>query len=203
MTTAVDSSVLIAIGNGEPGHEAWQEVLDQAAQEGALTICPIVLAELSARYRALDLLAGPAFADAFANSTDQRDYRWGKLHRIVFDHPFIDAFSIPAQPPQVFPQPVPGLRGIPTDGGFNVVDASSHSARADSVNGFMFGSGPVRRYVSEPQAAYRSGAAPLAAVEGFIRQILGWREYIWQLYWHFGPDYLGKVWQWLANDQPA
>lgn len=42
------------------------------------------------------------------------------------------------------------------------------------------------------EAAYRSGAAPLAAVEGFIRQILGWREYIWQLYWHFGPDYLGS-----------
>ena len=24
---------------------------------------------------------------------------------------------------------------------------------------------------------------------GFIRQILGWREYMWQLYWHFGPAY--------------
>ena len=30
---------------------------------------------------------------------------------------------------------------------------------------------------------------PLAAVEGFIRQILGWREYMWHLYWHFGPGY--------------
>lgn len=40
------------------------------------------------------------------------------------------------------------------------------------------------------EAAYRSGSAPLSAVEGFIRQILGWREYIWGLYWHFGPDYL-------------
>jgi deoxyribodipyrimidine photolyase-related protein len=29
----------------------------------------------------------------------------------------------------------------------------------------------------------------LAAVEGFIRQILGWREYMWHLYWHFGPGY--------------
>ena len=44
--------------------------------------------------------------------------------------------------------------------------------------------------VHAAEAAYRSGAAPLAAVEGFIRQILGWREYMWQLYWHFGPDYL-------------
>lgn len=44
--------------------------------------------------------------------------------------------------------------------------------------------------VRAAENAYRSGAAPLAAVEGFIRQILGWREYIWQLYWHFGPEYL-------------
>ena len=44
--------------------------------------------------------------------------------------------------------------------------------------------------VHAAEAAYRNGAAPLAAVEGFIRQILGWREYIWQLYWHFGPEYL-------------
>jgi len=118
---------------------------------------------LAALRAALDLLAGDAFAPAFAYSTDQDDYRWGKLHRIVFDHPFIGAFSIPAQPPGAFPQPVPGLAGIPTDGGFNVVDASSHSARADSVNDFMFGGGPVRRYVAEPQGAFRSGAQSIWA----------------------------------------
>jgi deoxyribodipyrimidine photolyase-related protein len=38
-------------------------------------------------------------------------------------------------------------------------------------------------------AAYRKGHAPLNAVEGFIRQILGWREYIRGIYWHFMPDY--------------
>jgi len=43
--------------------------------------------------------------------------------------------------------------------------------------------------VHAAERAYRDGAAPLAAAEGFIRQILGWREYMWQLYWHFGPDY--------------
>ncbi len=107
---------------------------------------------------ALDLLAGDAFADAFAYSTNQDDYRWGKLHRIVFDHPFIPPFSVPPQPPVVFPQPVPGLRGFPTDGGFNVVDASSHSARADSVDEFMFGGGPVRRFTGEPQGGFRTGA---------------------------------------------
>ncbi|MGN7782784.1 cryptochrome/photolyase family protein [Mycolicibacterium sp. 22603] len=43
--------------------------------------------------------------------------------------------------------------------------------------------------VEAAERAYRDGDAPLAAVEGFIRQILGWREYMWHLYWHFGPDY--------------
>jgi deoxyribodipyrimidine photolyase-related protein len=39
------------------------------------------------------------------------------------------------------------------------------------------------------EAAYHEGKAPLNAVEGFIRQILGWREYIRGIYWHFMPEY--------------
>ncbi|OZE88960.1 cryptochrome/photolyase family protein [Rhodococcoides fascians] len=39
--------------------------------------------------------------------------------------------------------------------------------------------------------AHRDGT-PLASVEGFIRQILGWREYVWHLYWHMGPEYLER-----------
>jgi deoxyribodipyrimidine photolyase-related protein len=37
--------------------------------------------------------------------------------------------------------------------------------------------------------AYRSGHAPLNSVEGYIRQLVGWRDYIWHVYWHFGRDY--------------
>ncbi|BBY15751.1 hypothetical protein MLIT_13430 [Mycolicibacterium litorale] len=44
--------------------------------------------------------------------------------------------------------------------------------------------------VHAAEQAYRTQQAPLAAVEGFIRQILGWREYMWHLYWHFGEDYV-------------
>ncbi len=39
------------------------------------------------------------------------------------------------------------------------------------------------------EAEYRAGRAPLNAVEGFIRQILGWREYVRGIYWWTGPDY--------------
>jgi deoxyribodipyrimidine photolyase-related protein len=44
----------------------------------------------------------------------------------------------------------------------------------------------------EAEAAFRDGKAPLNAVEGFIRQIIGWREYVRGIYWHFMPDYLER-----------
>ena len=43
--------------------------------------------------------------------------------------------------------------------------------------------------VEAAEARYRSGAAPLASVEGFVRQVIGWREYVWQLYWHQPDSY--------------
>ncbi len=37
---------------------------------------------------------------------------------------------------------------------------------------------------------HRFGDAPIAAAEGAVRQILGWRDYVWHLYWYLGPRYL-------------
>lgn len=39
------------------------------------------------------------------------------------------------------------------------------------------------------EKAYYDGKAPLNCVEGFIRQIIGWREYVRGIYWHSGPEY--------------
>lgn len=43
--------------------------------------------------------------------------------------------------------------------------------------------------VERAERAYREGTAPLAAVEGFIRQIIGWREYMRGVYWSRMPGY--------------
>lgn len=46
-----------------------------------------------------------------------------------------------------------------------------------------------REVVDAAVAAWRDGRAPLASVEGFVRQILGWREYVRGIYWTRMPGY--------------
>jgi deoxyribodipyrimidine photolyase-related protein len=53
--------------------------------------------------------------------------------------------------------------------------------------------------VQAAEAAYRDGKAPLNAVEGFIRQIIGWREYVRGIYWLKMPDYENE--NFLAADR--
>jgi deoxyribodipyrimidine photolyase-related protein len=45
------------------------------------------------------------------------------------------------------------------------------------------------RVCRQVEAAYRAGKAPLNAAEGFIRQIIGWREYVRGIYWRTMPGY--------------
>lgn len=135
---------------------------------------------------ALDLLAGPQFDEAFGGSTDQNDYRWGRLHRIVLDHPLGPPFDTPPAG-GAFPPSFPDLRGLAVDGGFGVVDASSHSARANGSNDFMFGSGPSRRYIGESSRAPR-GIDGQTTLPGGVSGVLG------------SPLYANILGRWLTND---
>jgi len=54
--------------------------------------------------------------------------------------------------------------------------------------------------IKAAENAYNNGLVPLSAAEGFIRQILGWREYVCGLYWHLMPDY--KTYNFLDANNP-
>ncbi|GAA1924854.1 cryptochrome/photolyase family protein [Streptomyces sodiiphilus] len=67
---------------------------------------------------------------------------------------------------------------------------------ADPVMGHSLLSAPLNLGLLHPaecvgraEREWREGRAPLAGVEGFVRQIAGWREYVHQMYWHAGEEY--------------
>ena len=141
----------------------------------------VLLASLNG---ALELLASDEFAPAFGNSTNQEDYRWGLLHRIVFEHPLgVTPFNVPNG--GGLTQVGPDLPGVARSGGFDVVDASGHSARADGLNDFMFGSGPARRVVAEVTS---DGPVADEIIPGGRSGIL------------LSPFYTNQLMRWLVND---
>ena len=65
----------------------------------------------------------------------------------------------------------------------------SHSLLSPALNlGLLLPLEVCRR----AEAEWHAGRAPLAAVEGFIRQIIGWREYIRGVWRRMGPDYAAQ-----------
>ena len=62
----------------------------------------------------------------------------------------------------------------------------AHSVLSSSLN---IGLLHPREVVRAVENAYTNGDAPINSVEGFIRQVIGWREYVWGLYWLWMPEY--------------
>jgi deoxyribodipyrimidine photolyase-related protein len=68
-----------------------------------------------------------------------------------------------------------------------------------------------REVIAAAEAAWREGRAPLPSVEGFVRQILGWREFVRGVYWlempqlardnHFGHQRPLPAWYWTGATQ--
>ncbi len=61
-----------------------------------------------------------------------------------------------------------------------------HSLLSFALNVKMLSPAEV---IARVEGEGRAGRAPLAAVEGYIRQILGWREYVRGVYWARMPGY--------------
>ena len=65
----------------------------------------------------------------------------------------------------------------------------AHSVLSSSMN---LGLLHPREVIDAAENAYRAGVAPINSVEGFVRQVIGWREYVWGVYWLWMPDYRGR-----------
>ncbi len=64
-----------------------------------------------------------------------------------------------------------------------------HSLLSPCINAGLLDPLDVCRRV---EAAWKAGQVPINAAEGFIRQIIGWREYVRGIYWRFMPDYVSR-----------
>lgn len=65
--------------------------------------------------------------------------------------------------------------------------AMSHSLLSPAMN---LGLLDPKEVVDKAVEAYYRGAVSLSSVEGFVRQIMGWRDWVWHLYWHLGPEFV-------------
>jgi deoxyribodipyrimidine photolyase-related protein len=75
-----------------------------------------------------------------------------------------------------------------------------HSHLSAALNLKLLG---PREVVAAAEAAYQDGNVPLSSAEGFIRQILGWREYVRGIYWTQMPEYLERNALDARGDLPA
>jgi penicillin amidase len=148
----------------------------------------VILASLAGT---LDMLASDDFAPAFARSTNQDDYRWGRLHRIVFKHVLGGVEANFNLPPAFgfFAAPLAGLAGIPVDGGFETVDEAPpldvNNIRVSDSDSFMFDFGPTGRFVASLKPDKVKGETSLPGGESAVPG---------------NPFYINLLEPWLRNE---
>lgn len=134
---------------------------------------------------ALTLAASDTFKPAFGNSTNQADYRWGRLHRVELTSNLGAPFTLPSVG-SVFPPPLPGLAGIPMDGGYQTVDVAGFEPRASKPDDFISRYAASQRLVAEV-APWGTTRAENVWPGGLSEQ-------------PGGPGYAAYLKRWLAND---
>lgn len=109
-----------------------------------------------------------------------------------FGQPHADNFKWPLNRHEALEQLDVFIKNILSEFG-NFQDAMStrgwrlfHSLISFALNTKMLN---PREVVFQTEQAYRTGKVSLATAEGFIRQIIGWREYIRGIYWAHMPGY--------------
>ncbi|KJV27680.1 deoxyribodipyrimidine photolyase [Aquitalea magnusonii] len=109
-----------------------------------------------------------------------------------FGNPAADALRWPLNRTEALQQLHHFIRhGLPQFGDYQDAMHSEtpylfHSLLSFALNTKMLS---PREVVAAAEQAWQDGLAPLPAVEGFIRQILGWREYVRGVYWARMPGY--------------
>ncbi len=84
--------------------------------------------------------------------------------------------------------------GLPKFGDFQDAMLNDHQFLYHAIIGLYLNAGLLDplEVCAQAEQAYKDGHAPLNAVEGFIRQIIGWREYVRGIYFREGPDYVTR-----------
>jgi deoxyribodipyrimidine photolyase-related protein len=118
------------------------------------------------------------------------------VNRVLGDHPGrLSGFDFPVTPEQAaealedFIEHRLPLFGVFQDAMWTDRPFLYHSRLSAAMNLKLL---DPRDAVRAAEAAYRAGRVPLNSAEGFIRQIVGWREYVHGVYWHFMPEYLKR-----------
>ena len=126
------------------------------------------------------------------------------VNRVFSDHPGeLHSFDFPVTPQQAsealddFIANTLPLFGRYQDAMWTDEPVLYHSRLSAAMNLKLLN---PRVVVRAAEQAYFDGHAPIEAVEGFIRQILGWREYVRGIYWLYMPEYLHR--NYLNAHQP-
>ncbi len=118
------------------------------------------------------------------------------VDRMFADHPGdLQSFDLPVTPPDAqraldeFVENALPRFGAYQDAMWTNEPLIFHSRLSSSMNLKLL---DPRVVIRAAEQAYHDGHAPIESVEGFIRQILGWREYVRGVYWLYMPEYLER-----------